>query len=599
MRQVLGGIERILARVGKRFVSSEVQGETITVEARSTVRRAPCPACHRWSHRLHGRYVRKLEERPMLEQRVILAIEVRRFKCMNANCPRRTFAENIHALADRYQRRTRSQARALHALGHALGGEAAARLADALGLRTSADTVLRELRRVPERKRKSQPRVVGIDDWAIARGHQYGTIIVDLERREPIEVFAGRDAIAVAAWMRAHPSIEIVARDRAGAYSEAVDLALPAAKQVSDRWHLLSNLRDNVERLLYRLGPQMRQAAQQVNVSRVTLGRQGLRRTSQRSWERLSAQRRAKRLALYKEVMALRAQGGTIRGIARELSISPATVQKYVKAGAFPERAPRARGPTPLERQGIPRRNAQRSWERLSDQRRATRLALYEQLMALRAQGGTIRGIARELSISVATVQKYVRAGAFPERALKAPGPTPLDPYRDYIEERIIQGCRFPELIWQEIKQRGYKGSPACVQSCVTRLLFPLGKTPLALKPTMQIPSARRVFGWLVGWRNLAIEEPKSADHERFVKALCKIEPVVGEVRSLAREFLGLMHRRSVLHFDRWLKRLSCCDAEEMRRFAQSLSADLPAVRAAFRLQWSNGQTEGHVNRKR
>ncbi|WP_373460993.1 transposase [Cupriavidus pinatubonensis] len=81
------------------------------------------------------------------------------------------------------------------------------------------------------------------------------------------------------------------------------------------------------------------------------------------------------------------------------------------------------------------------------------------------------------------------------------------------------------------------------------------------------------------------------------MKALCKIEPVVGEVRSLAQEFHGLMHRRSVLHFDRWLKRLSCCDAEEMRRFAQSLRADLPAVRAAFTLQWSNGQTEGHVNR--
>ncbi|MCY1234277.1 hypothetical protein D9M72_468550 [compost metagenome] len=131
--------------------------------------------------------------------------------------PRRTFAENIHVLAGLHQRRTQSQARALHALGHALGGEAAARLANVLGLRTSADTVLRELRRAPGRKRKPRPRVVGIDDWAIARGHQYGTIIVDLERREPIAVFAGREATAVTAWMRAHSSIEIVARDRAGA----------------------------------------------------------------------------------------------------------------------------------------------------------------------------------------------------------------------------------------------------------------------------------------------------------------------------------------------------------------------------------------------
>ncbi|RWA53615.1 hypothetical protein AU476_13015 [Cupriavidus sp. UYMSc13B] len=142
----------------------------------------------------------------MLEQRVVLAIEVRRFKCMNANCPPRTFVENIHALAGRYS----------------------------------------------------------------------------------------------------------------GAYSEAVDIALPAAKQVSDRWHLLSNLRDNVERLLYRLGPQLRQAAQQVKGGGVTLGRQGiLSRTSQRSWERLSDQRRATRLALYKQVMALRAQGGSMKGIAR------------------------------------------------------------------------------------------------------------------------------------------------------------------------------------------------------------------------------------------------------------------------------------------
>ena len=101
------------------------------------------------------------------------------------------------------------------------------------------------------------------------------------------------------AWMRAHPSIEIVARDRAGAYFEAVDITLPAAKQVSDRWHLLCNLRDNVERLMYRLGPQLRQAAQQFEVGGVTLGRRGvLSRTSLRSWQRVSDPRCATRLAL-------------------------------------------------------------------------------------------------------------------------------------------------------------------------------------------------------------------------------------------------------------------------------------------------------------
>ena len=90
---------------------------------------------------------------------------------------------------------------------------------------------------------------------------------------------------------------------------------------------------------------------------------------------------------------------------------------------------------------------------------------------------------------------------------------------------------------------------------------------------------------------------PKHVDHERFVRALCETEPVVAEVRSLAREFLGLMHRRRPREFGRWLKRLSKCSAAEMRSFAKSLRNDLAAVRAAFTLPRSNGQTEGHVNR--
>ena len=522
MNQVLGGLDRILARVGKRVVHINEQDDWITVEASSTVRAAPCPVCRCWSNRQHGSYVRHLEERPMLERRVVLAVEMRRFKCPSAACPRRTFAESVGSLAGRHQRRTRSQARALLALGHALGGEPAARLAGALGLRTSSDTVLRHLRRASVRKRQSKPRVVGIDDWAIARGHNYGTIVVDLERREPIEVFTGRETESVVAWLQDHPSIEIVARDRAGAYSEAVDLALPAAKQVSDRWHLLSNLRDNVERMLHRLGSQMRQAARSVVVGDVTLGRQGRTAGPSLTW-----------------------------------------------------------------------------WQRLSDDRRASRFALYEQVVALHAQGHSMNAIALELSISKQTVRKFIRARAFPERALRARGPTPLDAHRDYVEQRIADGCRSARQIWQELRERGYSGSRASVQHCVVRLLFPQGKAALVQPQvrTMPCPSPRRVFGWLAGWRKLAVNAPRNIDHERFVQALCEIEPVVAEVRSLSRQFLGIMHRRRPREFDRWLERLSRCEAAEMQSFARSLRADLPAVRAAFTLPWSNGQTEGHVNR--
>ena len=123
-----------------------------------------------------------------------------------------------------------------------------------------------------------------------------------------------------------------------------------AAAQVADRWHLLSNLRDNVERMLHRLGPQMRQAAQQVTVGDVTLGSQGLPSgTRLRGWQRLSDERRATRLALYEKVMVLHAQGGTMKGIGRELSIDHRTVRSFITSGVFPERARRARGPTPLD----------------------------------------------------------------------------------------------------------------------------------------------------------------------------------------------------------------------------------------------------------
>ena len=186
------------------------------------------------------------------------------------------------------------------------------------------------------------------------------------------------------------------------------------------------------------------------------------------------------------------------------------------------------------------------AWQRLSDDRRVQRLAQCEKVMALHAEGGTMKGIGRELDIDHRTVRKFVASGAFPERARRARGPTPLDAHRQYIEDRITQGCRSPRQIWREVRQRGYTGSRTTVQSCVVRLLSPQGRPTLVTERlrTMPCPSARSAFGWLVGWRKLAVEEPKEVDHERFVQALCEVEPVVAEVRSLSCQFLGIMHLR-------------------------------------------------------
>lgn len=116
-------------------------------------------------------------------------------------------------------------------------------------------------------------------------------------------------------------------------------------------------------------------------------------------------------------------------------------------------------GGVALGRQGLPRGAALRGWQRLSDERRARRLALYEKVMTLHTQGGTMKGIAREFSIDHRTVRKFITSSAFPERVPRARGPTPLDAHRHYIEQRIAEGCDCPRRIWHEVRQRGYTGA--------------------------------------------------------------------------------------------------------------------------------------------
>lgn len=210
---------------------------------------ARCPSCQTPSNAAHSSYVRHPADLPSAGRAVKLAVQVRRFFCLNAQCPRRTFAERLPRLLSPRARRTRRLATAQCAVAMTAGAEAGARLLKPLAMPTSPDTLLRLIRRTPL-PAPPDSRVVGVDDWALRKGRTYGSILVDLEAHRVVEVLPDRSTPTLTAWLRRHPDVEVLARDRSTEYAHAAALGAPDAQQVADRWHLLLNGRQMAERWL-------------------------------------------------------------------------------------------------------------------------------------------------------------------------------------------------------------------------------------------------------------------------------------------------------------------------------------------------------------
>ena len=230
----------------------------ITLVVKTDAPMGECPCCHRRSSRLHSRYTRTVADLPWHGVAVKLELQTRRFRCQNSLCTRHIFCERLPSVAAHYARKTVRLNAALELIGFALGGEAGARLARELGLTVSPDTLLRRLHRTSQ-DWPTTPRIVGVDDFAFKRGRRYGTLLVDLERHCPIDLLPDREAETLSAWLRAHPGIEIVTRDRSKTYACAITEGAPTAVQVADRWHLLNNLRETLEKSLKRQLQQKRQ----------------------------------------------------------------------------------------------------------------------------------------------------------------------------------------------------------------------------------------------------------------------------------------------------------------------------------------------------
>jgi transposase len=315
-----------------------------------------CPQCRQPASKVHSRYVRTLADLPWAALAIQLRLRVRKFFCHNPACPRRIFAEQPPSLVVPFARRTNRLRLEQQQLALAHGGEAGAWTARRLKMPLSPDTLLRLARRTVL-PLPPAPQIIGVDEWSCRRGRSYGTIVVDLERHRAIDLLPDRSAESFATWLKDHPGILVISRDRAGTYADGARRGAPAATQVADRFHLIQNLRETVERLLARhqqalhavTRPPRTDTAGTPTEALAELETNNPAPQSMTRAEQRQQQRRDQRYARYEQVIALRNAGDGIRAIASKLGCSRYLVRRYLAADQFPETAQRRKRPSQID----------------------------------------------------------------------------------------------------------------------------------------------------------------------------------------------------------------------------------------------------------
>jgi len=502
----------------------------VEITAHSMSVEAVCPACQQRSRRVHSYYERSPADLPVSNRPVRLRLTVKRFRCSVANCPKVTFVEGLPELIAPKAQRTDRLTTGLSAVAFALGGQAGCRLASKLNMSTSADTLLRIIRSTPIAA-MDEPEVLGVDDWAKRRGRVYGTILVDLERHRVVDLLDDRTAETLADWLKARTHVQLVTRDRSTEYIRGIALGAPHAQQVADRWHLLVNLREALQRVLDRLRPELQALVPAKNVAES--GAIPLLRLRHRSNQELAAR----------------------------------------------------------------------------DGRRARRIALHAKVHRLRQAGHPIHRIARQLKMSRMTVYRYLSLSEYPERAQHKRRRSQLHPFIDYLTQRWQAGKRNASELWREIKRLGYPGTRRQVAQWVyerreqphrttpTRYLDSRAQSSAKLITVSQVPDkaplpVARQLVWLFLKHTQQLEPDELTMREQLLH-----HPTLAKAKALAQDFQHMVRERASSGWKAWLKACETAAIPELVNFAAGLRQDEPAVRAALKLDWSNGQTEGQVNR--
>ena len=522
-------------------VTSEAANR-LHVAAHGTRPGGRCPDCGRASRAVHSRYRRKPADLPSLGRQVRVGLRVRRFYCRNADCERQTFAEQLSDLVKPHARRTcrLAEAEAQGRVGVAVGGEAGAGLLRCLAMPASADTVLRLIRRLPLPE-QDVPRVVGVDDWALCKGRTYGTIVVDMEQRRVADLLPDRSAATVAEWLRQRPGVDVVARDRSTEYARAVAIGAPKAVQVADRWHLLANMRQAVERWLHTTHARLRRLpvlAPEAGASQTPPRReQAFRRNGSERAARVDSRMRWQ--GHYDEVRRRHRAGEPLMAIARAMGLARSTVRKFAYAESFPVRLPRGPGPSQLDP--------------------------YLSHLERRLAEGCENGLA---------LWRELRGLGYPHGSKQV--------HRWLAERRTV-----PAKVGRRRKESLHDMQTGAVRGKGAPLPPPRQLAWLLVQPVAAL-SASDVA---------AVSRVEQDAEARVVAGLARRLTALVRACGVKGRQAGDAPMEPVAELDTWLAQARACSIPAIETFAAGLEQDGAAVRAALTEPWSSGQAEGQVNR--
>jgi transposase len=405
---------------------------------------------------------------------------------------------------------------------------------------------------------------MSLDDWCWKKGVTYGTILVDLELRKPIEVLPDRTAETSAAWLRSHPEVERVSRDRGGDYAAAAKKGAPQAQQVAERFHLLQNLRERLKEVMDRKQDCLPEVE-----------------------ERASG------------AIPAKAQG-----------IKDNSIHQIAEPGAEsePEKHYRTGSATPNQRS-----EGMRYDDFQKQVRRDKRVSHYEDVLTLVEQGLSQRAIARKLKLARATVSKFAQAEEYPEMHHPKRGEkrSILNPYKRYILDRWQHGCTNGVQIYDEIKTRGFTGSAALLRMFLAELRKKHQEAgsaaALTLDPsqqTLEIPPSlppkpcvnRRLSSTRASWLFVSQANKLDEKQRKYAEQIRQGHLDLETAYQLGQGFVMMLAEHRGTDLDSWLTQAEHSSLPEFHKMAKGIRLDYGAVKAAFSSEWSQGQVEAQVN---